>query len=106
MPTYFSLHTYKRPPEEFWKAFSPHMPEFAVLMQSGKTPARCIKSWSPTRYSHAEYFFCLWEAEKPEDIKATLASIHAQDYFSVEVMRVEEFDWARIAEDATEASPA
>ena len=39
--------------------------------------------------------FCLWEAEKPEDIEAGLGQ--ANGYLTLDVFKVDEIDWAQMA---------
>src|SRR5690348_929724 len=68
MHKYFVIHTYKGDPEEIWKKLTEVAPGYAVAMAEGKTPARNLKTWNPFPYGRKDCVFCLWEAEKPEDI--------------------------------------
>lgn len=100
MNRYFALHATKGSPEEGWKYFNEAAPELAVAMAEGRTPARIIKTWSPYDYGRTDYVFCLWEAEKPEDVFATLALTRLPDYVATDLMQVAEIDWAAMAEQA------
>jgi hypothetical protein len=106
MTKFFVLHTYKKDPQGFWNLFSEQGPGLALKMMEGKTPARCLKSWSPISYGRADYVFCLWEAEKPEDVITTLGMTDALDFITVDAMKVDEFNWIELAEAAKEASKA
>jgi hypothetical protein len=70
-------------------------PEFAKAIASGQTPAKCIKSWNPIPHGRTDYMFCLWEADKPEDIEASLGQ--ANDYLTLDVFKVDEIDWEQMA---------
>ena len=39
--------------------------------------------------------FCLWEADKPEDIETSLGKW--LDYLTVDNVKVDEIDWAEVA---------
>jgi len=95
MAKYFVLHTLKSSPEEFSEAFNKEAPEFAQAMAAGKTPAKCLKSWNPMPHGRTDYMFCLWEADKPEDVEASLGPI--LDYLTADVMLVDEIDWEQMA---------
>jgi len=95
MAKYVALHTLKKSPEDVTKFFSEQAPEIARAMASGKTPAKCIKTWNPIPHGRTDYMFCLWEADKPEDIKTSLGEF--LDYLTVDNFKVEEIDWAEYA---------
>jgi hypothetical protein len=95
MAKYIALHTFKKSAEEFSKVLSESAAEFARATTSGETPARCIKSWNPVPYGRTDYMFCLWEADKPEDIEASLGP--ALDYLTLDAMQVDEIDWEQVA---------
>ena len=44
--------------------------------------------------------FCLWEAEKPEDVMAVLAESGLTDYVTVDLMQVDAIDWKELAKSA------
>ena len=95
MAKYIALHTLKKSAEEVSKAIADVAPEFARTMAAGKTPARCIKTWNPLPHGRTDYVFCLWEAEKPEDIEGTLGQL--LDYLTVDNIKVDEIDWQELA---------
>ena len=61
----------------------------------GETPAKCIKTWNPIPHGRTDYIFCLWEAEKPEDIEASLGDF--LNYLTVDNLQVDEIDWEEAA---------
>ena len=71
------------------------MAEFAKAVTSGQTPAKCIKTWNPTPHGRTDYVFCLWEAEKPEDVEASLGEM--LEYLTADIMQVDETDWEQVA---------
>jgi len=95
MAKYVALHTLKKSPEDVTKFFTEQAPEIARAMASGKTPAKCIKTWNPIPHGRTDYMFCLWEADKPEDIETTLGPF--LDYLTVDNIKVDETDWAEYA---------
>jgi hypothetical protein len=103
MALYIALHTPKRNPEEAQEYFRKITPDFAVAMADGKTPARCLKTWNPYAHGNKDYVFCLWEAEKPEDVMNSLDGL--VDYVNTDLMPVDEIDWAQIARDVKERTP-
>ena len=98
MARYMVLHTYKKSPEEFWKFFGEQGPGLARQMAAGEIPAKCIKSWNPSSYGRNDYIFCLWEADKPEQVDAALAL--TADYITWDIIQVDEIDWAELAKAA------
>ena len=95
MAKYIALHTLKKSAEEFSAFFSEAAPEFARAMAAGETPAKCLKTWNPIPHGRTDYMFCLWEADKPEDIEATLGPV--LDYLTVDNIQVDEIDWEEMA---------
>lgn len=95
MDKYIALHTLKTSAEEFVKAFTEMAPEFAKATASGQTLAKCIKSWNPIPHGRTDYMFCLWEADNPEDIEASLGQ--ANNYLTLDVFKVDEIDWEKMA---------
>ena len=97
MAKYFAMHTYLREPEAGWAFFGEGAPALAAAMEAGQTPAKCLKTWNPFAHGRAEYIFCLWEGEKVEDIEAIIRDSGLGDYITVDVMPVDEIDWAQLA---------
>ena len=97
MAKYIVLHTLKKSVEEVNNAFNAGAPEMARAMAAGETPCKCIKSWSPMAYGRTDYTFCLWEADKPEEIEATLKKFGLLEYITVDSMQVDETDWEQFA---------
>ncbi len=94
MSKYIALHTYKTTPEQTWKLLDEVANDLAIAMDEGKTPARCLYSWNPSLHGRRDYAFCLWEAEKPEDIITTLGVF--TDQFTTDLFEVDEIDWAAV----------
>lgn len=95
MSKYIVLHTLKKSADEVMKVFGQATPEIARAMAAGETPAKCIKTWNPVPHGRTDCMFCLWEADKPEDIVATLGPL--LDYLTVDNIKVDEIDWAEVA---------
>jgi len=95
MAQYIVLHTLKKSPQEFAEFMGKFAPELARAMAAGETPAKCIKTWNPVPHGRTEYVFCLWEADKPEDIEASLEPVLEQ--LTADIMRVDETDWEQLA---------
>jgi hypothetical protein len=100
MAKYFAVHTYLREPEAAWAFFGEGAPALAASMEAGQTPAKCIKTWNPFAHGRADYIFCLWEGEKAEDIEAVIRDSGLADYVTMDVMPVDEIDWAQLAQAA------
>ena len=101
MKKYIALHTYKVDPPEVWKLLGEMASQLAIDMHTGKVPAKCLKTWNPLPHGRAEYVFCLWEAEKPEDILTSLGKL--MDVITADIMQVDEIDWAVLTEAAMAA---
>ncbi len=95
MAQYMVLHTLKKSADEFGKYFGEVAPEFAVATTTGKMPAKCIKTWNPIPHGRTDYVFCLWEADKPEDIGTSLGQL--LEYVTYDPLEVDEIDWAELA---------
>lgn len=95
MPKYIALHTLKKSADEVMKVFTEASPEVARAMAAGETLAKCIKTWNPIPHGRTDYIFCLWEADKPEDIEATLGPM--LDYLTIDNIKVDEIDWEEFA---------
>jgi len=95
MAKYIALHTLKKSVEETMKVFAEVAPEMARAMAAGETPAKCIKTWNPIPHGRTDYIFCLWEADKPEDIEASLGDF--LNYVTIDNLQVDEIDWAEAA---------
>lgn len=95
MAKYMVLHTLKVSGEEMTKVFNEKGSEFAKAIAAGEIPAKCCKTWNPIPHGRTDYIFCLWEADKPEDIEASLGEFH--EYLTVDCMKVDEIDWEEFA---------
>ena len=85
----------KKSAEETMQVFAEAAPEMARAMAAGETPAKCIKTWNPIPHGRTDYIFCLWEAEKPEDIEASLGEF--LNYVTIDNLQVDEIDWEQAA---------
>jgi len=72
MAMFFALHTPIGDPAAGWEFFAKAAPALAAAMEAGQTSAKAITTWNPSAYGRGDYVFCLWEAEKPEDVMTTL----------------------------------
>lgn len=104
MKKYIALHTYKTTPEKTWKLIGEIANDLAIAMDEGRTPARCLKTWNPFTHGRKDLVFCLWEAEKPEDIVATLREVGVTDHLTVDCLPVDEIDWAELTVAARAAA--
>jgi hypothetical protein len=95
MAQYIAVHTLKKSAEDVMKMFTEGSPQLARAMAAGETPAKCIKTWNPIPHGRTDYIFCLWEADKPEDIEASLGQM--LDYITVDNFQVDEIDWEAFA---------
>jgi hypothetical protein len=99
MAKYFALHRLKKSAEEVSNALNKGAPEIARAMAAGETPCKCLKTWSPLAHGREDYLFCLWEADTPEDVEATIKSFGFLEYFTLDSMQVDEIDWERLAQE-------
>ena len=97
MAKYIALHTLKKSAEEVSEALNDGAPEFARAMATGEIPCKCLKTQNPLPYGRTDYFFCLWEAEKPEDIEETIRALGFLEYVTLDTMQVDEVDWEELA---------
>ena len=95
MAKYMVLHTLKKSVEEVSQFLSAVAAEVAQVTAAGEAPAKCIKTWNPIPHGRTDYVFCLWEADKPEDIEAGLED--AIDYLTWDIIQVDEIDWEQMA---------
>ena len=93
MAKWIALHTLKKSPEEFSAFWSKYVEEVARAFAQGEVTARatCAKSWNSVPQGR-NHLFCLWEADKPEDIMADLEPLF--DWITIDLYQVEEVDWA------------
>jgi hypothetical protein len=103
---FFAVHTYRQDPAATWAFLGQGAPELAVQMATGQTPAKCVYTWNPLTHGRADYMFCVWEAEKAEDVQAVLASSGIDAYINTDLMPVDEIDWAAMAQTARQAAVA
>ena len=101
MAMYFALHTQKQDPKKFADFFGANAAHYATTMAAGKSAAKCIKTWNPMASGRNDYVFCLWEAEQPADIDATLHEFGLDAYLTADIMKVDEIDWAQLAKMKT-----
>ncbi len=94
MAKYIALHTLKVSGEEMTKIFNEKATEFAKAQAAGELPAKCYKTWNPIPHGRTDYMFCLWEADKPEDIETSLGEF--LEYLTVDNIKVDEIDWEEI----------
>lgn len=96
MAIYFVFHRLKKSGEEVSDILNKKSPDIAKTT-AHETPCTCLKTWSPLAYGREDYLFCLWEANKQQDVEATIESLGLMDYFTLDCMRVDEIDWAALA---------
>jgi len=96
MTTYLVFHRLKKTGEEVLDILNKKAPDIARTTAS-ETHCRCLKTWSPLAYGREDYLFCLWEANKQQDVETTVESLGLLDYFTLDCMRVDEIDWAALA---------
>lgn len=97
MAMYLAFHRLKRPGDKVSDALNKSAPKIAHAIAAGETPCTCLKIWSPLAYGREDYLFCLWQADNPQDVKATLESFGLLDYFTLDCMRVDEIDRTTLA---------
>jgi hypothetical protein len=66
-------------------------------MAAGQMPAKCLTTWNPFTYGRGDYVFCIWEAEKKEDIEKVLRDNGFYDHVTTDLLQVTEIDWAQLA---------
>jgi hypothetical protein len=95
MNRYITVHMLKKSVEEFSDFFNGVASDFAKATVSGAMPARCITTWNAVPHGQT-YVFCLWEADKPEDIETSLGEV--LDYVTLDTRQVDEVSWAQLAQ--------
>ncbi len=90
MAKYIALHTLKVSGLEIKKIFNYHATDFAKAQAAGELPAKCYKTWNPIPHGRTDYMFCLWEADKPEDIETSLGQFF--EHLTVDNIKVDEID--------------
>jgi hypothetical protein len=98
MTLYIVVHHYKKDPAEFEAYFAARAMVYAKTMAAGQSPARCIKTWDPSRQGRLDYLFCLWEADRAEDVQRTLQNFGLLEFLTADIMQVGETDWAQLAQ--------
>ncbi len=97
MSLYMIVHSLKINADQFSAAMESDGPlELAKAMASGQTPAKCLKSWNPLPYGNENTFYCLWEANDPSDIEATLGP-DMLAMLTCDPVQVDEIDWTQVA---------
>lgn len=97
MTKYIALHRTIGDPKAGWETFGQVAPKLADDMAAGKTVAKLLKTWNPYAYGRNDFIFCLWEAEKIEDVETVLRDYGFYTLVSSDVMPVAEIDWAELA---------
>ena len=101
MALYVAVHTYKKDPAEFSAFFTARAMYYARTMAAGQSAARCLKTWDPSGQGRLDYLFCLWDADKPEDVQKTLQDFGLLEYLTADIMQVAETDWAQLAQSGS-----
>ena len=101
MQKYIAVHTYKSGAAATWAKLGEMAPGMALAMEAGRTPARCLTTWNPYTHGRDDMAFCLWEAEKPEDVITSLGELN--DYITTDLLAVDEIAWSDIAAAAKAA---
>ena len=100
MSLYMVVHSLKIDAGQFSAAMqSDDVGKLAKAMAEGQTPAKCLKSWNPLPHGNTDTFICLWEADNPDDISATLGA-EMLTMLTCDPMQVDEIDWAKVAATA------
>jgi hypothetical protein len=100
MALYFALHTPTGDPAAGWEFFAKEAPALAAEMAAGRLPAQALTTWNPYAYGRSDYVFCLWEADKPEDVEEVLRESGLNDYVTTDLMQVDALDWKELAKAA------
>ena len=97
MALYMIVHSLKINADQFSAAMESEGPlELAKAMASGQTPAKWHKSCNPLPYGNENTFYCLWEANDPCYIEATLGP-DMLAMLTCDPVQVDEIDWAQVA---------
>jgi len=100
MAMFFALHTPIGDPAAGWEFFAREAPPLAAAMAAGKTPAKALTTWNPAAYGRGDYVFCLWQADKPEDVMTVLRDSGLSNIVTTDLMQVDAVDWAELAKAA------
>jgi hypothetical protein len=100
MAMYFALHTPIGDPAAGWEFFAKAAPALAAAMAAGQTPAKAITTWNPSAYGRNDYVFCLWEAEKPEDVMTVIHESGLSNVVTTDLFQVDAIDWGELAKAA------
>jgi len=100
MAMFFALHTPIGDPTAGWEFFAKAAPPLAAAMEAGKMPARAITTYNPAAYGRGDYVFCLWEAEKAEDVVTVLDESGLSKIVTTDLMQVDAIDWKELAKAA------
>ncbi len=98
MQKYIAVHTFKTTAAETWKKLGEVAPSMALDMDEGRVPARCLTTWNPYPHGRDDMAFCLWEAEKPEDVITSLGVLN--ELIRTDLLAVDQIDWAEITKAA------
>jgi len=98
MALYFALHTPIGDPVAGLEFFAKTAPALAAAMAAGQMPATAITTWNPSAYGRLEYVFCLWEAQKPEDVMTVLRESGLANIVTTDLMQVDAIDWKELAQ--------
>ena len=104
MNKYVAVHTHKKTAQQTWEVLQASGPDLALAMEQGKTLARCLITWNPLPYGRTDMAFCLWEADKPEDVITTLGLMN--EYITTDLLRVDEIAWSDLAKVAKNKAKA
>ncbi len=100
MAMFFALHTPIGDPAAGWEVFAKGAPALAAAMEAGRMPAKALTTWNPFAYGRGDYVFCLWEAEKPEDVMTVLRDNGLSSIVTTDLMQVDAIDWKELAKAA------
>jgi hypothetical protein len=101
MQKYIAVHTYKTTAAATWAKLGEIAPSMALAMDEGRVPARCLITWNPYTHGRDDMAFCLWEAEKPEDVITSLGELNK--LITTDLLAVDEIAWSDITTAAKEA---
>jgi hypothetical protein len=96
MATYLVVHRLKKTGEEVLDILNKKAPGIAKTTVNGSL-CKCLKTWSPLAYGREDYLFCLWQANKQQDVESVVEALGLMEYLSIDTMRVDEIDWATLA---------
>lgn len=100
MALFFALDTPVGDPAAGWEFFAKEAPALAAAMEAGQMPAKAITTWNPSAYGRFDYVFCLWEAQRPEDVMTVLRESGLANIVTTDLMEVDAVDWKELAQAA------